>query len=158
MAHAPQHQQQQATVPASSSKAGASISWPQEQPLVLPNSAAFTALLVTPLVIWWVAMALGIWLYEGLPHGTKVWHAMSWFDRGFLRPAGPLIPFGVLAARVAIHVVHHLLPESGSSSSKGRRVRPRLGTLALTAGLVYVGLAVVRLLVYLAHYWALNNR
>lgn len=148
----------------SSSKSEASTSWPQEQPLVLPNGAAFTALLVAPLVIWWVAMALGIWLYEGLPHGGKVWHAMSWFDRGFLRPAGPLLPFAVLAARVAIHVVHHLLPSqqaaatTSSSSSKGRRLRLQLGTLALTAGLVYVVLAVVRLLVYLAHYWALNNR
>ncbi|KAF6255374.1 hypothetical protein COO60DRAFT_1702850 [Scenedesmus sp. NREL 46B-D3] len=143
-------------------------------PLVLEPHTAFQALLLAPLVMWWVAILLGMWVYEGRPHGQRVHHVMLWFDRGLLRPAGPLLPFAVLAARAGVHWLAHKLQVGGvsSSSSSGNRgvaarvqqqqrqqqQGMRLGSLALSCLVVYSSMAVARLAIYLTHYFLLKNR
>jgi hypothetical protein len=137
-------------------------------PLVLESHAAFQALLLAPLVVWWLAILLGMWVYEGLPYGQRVYHVMLWFDRGLLRPAGPLVPFAVLAARAGVHwLAHKMQAGGGFGSSSGvargqqRKLQQRgmrLGSLVLSCLVVYSGMAVARLAIYLTHYFLLQNR
>ncbi|WIA12665.1 hypothetical protein OEZ85_006311 [Tetradesmus obliquus] len=107
---------------------------------------------------------MGMWVYEGLPHGQKVYHVMLWFDRGLLRPAGPLVPFAVLAARAGVHWLAHQLQsgEAGRGVVQQQQQKQwravKLGSLALGCMAVYSSMAVARLAVYLTHYFLLQNR
>jgi hypothetical protein len=129
-------------------------------PLVLESHTAFQALLLAPLVVWWLAILLGMWVYEGLPRGQKVYHVMLWFDRGLLRPAGPLVPFAVLAGRAGVHWLAHKMQAGGAVQQQQQKQRRglRLGSLALSCLVVYSSMAVARLAVYLTHYFLLQNR
>jgi hypothetical protein len=135
-------------------------------PLVVPSDAAFKALLIAPLVVWWVAVLAGAWVYEGLPKGQKVYHVMMWFDKGLLRPAGPLVPFVVVLLRAAVHFgEHHWQLRSTASTaaaagagSRRQEVRVRLGSLLLNCLTVYLAMAVARLAIYLTHYFLLSQR
>jgi hypothetical protein len=137
-------------------------------PLVLESHTAFQALLLAPLAVWWLGILLGMWVYEGLPHGQRVYHVMLWFDRGLLRPAGPLVPFAVLAARAGVHWLAHKMQAAGTSGSSSgaagvqqRKLQQqgvRLGSLVLSCLVVYSGMAVARLAIYLTHYFLLQNR
>jgi hypothetical protein len=130
-------------------------------PLVLESHTAFQALLLAPLVVWWVAILMGMWVYEGLPRGQKVYHVMLWFDRGLLRPAGPLVPFAVLAARAGVHWLAHRLQDDAAGvqqQQQKQRRGLRLGSLALSCLVVYSSMAVARLAIYLTHYFLLHNR
>lgn len=138
------------------------------EPLVVESTKAFRVLLLAPLVVWWVAIFMGMWVYEGLPKGQRVYHVMTWFDSGILRPAGSLVPFAVLGARAAVHlgahVVRHGLSGRGGSGSSGgrgtgqRRVALRLGSLLMHCLALYTVMAVARMGIYLAHFWLLKNR
>jgi len=142
-------------------------------PLVLESNRAFRALLIAPLIVWWVAVLAGVYVYEGLPKGQKVFHAMVWFDKGILRPAGPLVPFVVLLLRAIVHAVDHkyyqlqqrdaqLQQEQkprGPATAARRRYKPvRLGSLILNCLTIYAAIAVARLAVYLTHYFLLSKR
>jgi hypothetical protein len=128
-------------------------------PLVVPSDTAFKALLITPLVVWWVAVLAGAWVYEGLPKGQKVYHVMVWFDKGILRPAGPLVPFVVLLFRALVHYVDYRRQGSSVAGGKQRQqLGMRLGSLVLNCLTVYSALAVARLAIYLTHYFLLSQR
>lgn len=130
-------------------------------PLVVPNDTAFKALLITPLLVWWVAVLAGAWVYEGLPKGQKVYHVMVWFDKGILRPAGPLVPFVVLLFRALVHFVDHHRRQGGSAATAPKQRQQlglRLGSLALNCLTVYSALAVARLAIYLTHFFLLSQR
>lgn len=149
----------------SSSCSSAAIIERYSHPLVVPSDTAFKALLIAPLVVWWVAVLAGAWVYEGLPKGQKVYHVMMWFDKGLLRPAGPLVPFVVVLLRAAVHWgEHHWQLHSTASiaaAGAGRRrqeVRVRLGSLLLNCLTVYSAMAVARLAIYLTHYFLLSQR
>ncbi|KAF8067178.1 PNPLA1 [Scenedesmus sp. PABB004] len=129
-------------------------------PLVLESGPAFRALLIAPLVVWWLAIFAGMWWFEGLPHGTRVHHALLWFDRGVLRPAGPLVPFAVLAARAAVH-----WGEAALAAARGGAPAPRrhargggLGSLLLSCAAAYAAIAAARLGIYLSHVMLLRSR
>jgi hypothetical protein len=132
--------------------------------LVLESHTAFQALLLAPLVVWWLAILLGMLAYEGLPHGQRVYHVMLWFDRGLLRPAGPLVPFAVLAARAGVHWLAHKMQTGGAAGVKQQQRKQqqqqgvRLGSLTLSCLVVYSAMAVARLAIYLTHYFLLQNR
>lgn len=141
-------------------------------PLVLESRAAFKALMIVPLIVWWTALVAGMWAYEGLPKGQKVYHPMLWFDRGIVRPAGPLVPFLVLLIRAAIHGADYVLRHGISSSVAAARSvvaratsgavvkRPgvKLGTLLVWCLVIYVMMAVARAGIYLTHWFLLTNR
>lgn len=146
------------TAAASCTSAAATIER-YSHPLVVPSDTAFKALLITPLVVWWVAVLAGAWVYEGLPKGQKVYHVMVWFDKGILRPAGPLVPFVVLLARALVHYVDHRRQGSSAAGGKQRQqLGMRLGSLVLNCLTVYSALAVARLAIYLTHYFLLSQR
>lgn len=133
-------------------------------PLVVPSDTAFKALLIAPLVVWWVSVLAGAWVYEGLPKGQKVYHVMMWFDKGLLRPAGPLVPFVVVLLRALVHFGEHhwqLRSAAGTAAGAGRRKQAasmRLGSLLLSCLAVYSAMAVARLAIYLTHYFLLSQR
>lgn len=130
--------------------------------LVVPSDKAFSALLVVPLVVWWVAVLAGVWVYEGLPKGQKVYHAMIWFDKGLLRPAGPLVPFAVLMARAVVHALQtnwqlsHVV--GPAAAAKRRAYGMQLGSLMLNCLTVYAAMAVARLAIYLTHFFLMSKR
>ena len=133
-------------------------------PLVVPSDTAFKALLITPLLVWWVAVLAGAWVYEGLPKGQKVYHVMVWFDKGILRPAGPLVPFVVLLSRALVHFVDHRCRRGATTAAAGSKAHSRqqlgmqLGSLMINCLTVYSALAVARLAIYLTHYFLLSQR
>lgn len=129
-------------------------------PLVLPSDKAFMALLIVPLLVWWAAVLAGAWVYEGLPKGQKVYHVMMWFDKGLLRPAGPLVPFAVLIARAVVHGVDHRWRLRGlhGPAAAAKRRHLQLGSLLVNCLTVYAAMAVARLAVYLTHYFLLSQR
>eukprot|EP00879_Flechtneria_rotunda_P003253 GHRR01003477.1.p1 GENE.GHRR01003477.1~~GHRR01003477.1.p1 ORF type:complete len:322 (+),score=96.24 GHRR01003477.1:1150-2115(+) len=126
-------------------------------PLELDSHKVFRVLVIAPLIVWWVAIVAGMWVYEVLPKGQKVYHVMHWFDRGVLRPAGALVPLAVLFIRAAIHAVDSL-QQQGSSWAKARRSEVKLGTLVLPCLGIYAVTAVARAAVYLSHVALLSNR
>lgn len=132
--------------------------------LVVPSDSAFKALLIAPLVVWWVAVLAGAWVYEGLPKGQKVYHVMLWFDRGVVRPAGALVPFVVLLLRALVHFAEHQWQQrrSGSAAAgRGKRKQQavlQLGSLLLNCLTVYSAMAVARLAIYLTHCFLLSHR
>jgi len=129
---------------------------PLEQPLALESTTAFKVLVIAPLIVWWLAVGAGIVLYEGLPKGEKVYHVMIWFDKGILRPAGPLVPFAVVGLRAAIHaLVHHM---AHSNKPFSQRPRTPIGTLVWSCLRVYVVMAVARVVIYLTHTFLIHNR
>lgn len=131
-------------------------------PLVVPSDSAFKALLITPLLVWWVAVLAGAWVYEGLPKGQRVQHIMMWFDKGVLRPAGALVPFAVLICRALVHFVEHhwQARNAGSAAAAGKRKQGglQLGSLLLNCLTVYSAMAAARLAIYLTHYFLLAQR
>jgi hypothetical protein len=130
-------------------------------PLVVESPAAFKALLIAPLVIWWLAVGTGIAVYEGLPKGQRIRHVMTWFDRGVVRPAGPLVPFVVLLLRAAVHTASHVWWHGWSgllNSSSRAAPRLRLGSLLLDCMVIYFTMAVLRILVYFTHYFLMAER
>jgi hypothetical protein len=133
-------------------------------PLVVPSDSAFKALLIAPLVVWWVAVLAGAWVYEGLPKGQKVYHVMMWFDKGLLRPAGPLVPFVVLLLRALVHFAEHQWQQrrhGGTAAGRGKRKQQavlQLGSLLINCLTVYAAMAVVRLAIYLTHAFLLSQR
>lgn len=135
-----------------SSADGAAATAPHTEPLVLPSRAVFFALLLAPLALWFVAVGAGILSYQGLPSGSsRLQHALTWFDRGVLRPAGPLLPLAVLAARMSLHALIGRL-------AGGQTAPLRFGSLSFEALVMYGVITVARLLVYLVHYTALSKR
>jgi hypothetical protein len=131
-------------------------SLPPEQPLAIESTTAFKVLVIAPLLVWWLAVGTGIVLYEGLPKGQKVYHVMLWFDKGLLRPAGPLVPFIVIGLRAVIHAVTHQMERS--SKPLHQRRRAPMGTLVWSCLAVYVVMAVARVVIYLTHTFLIQNR
>lgn len=141
-------------------------------PLVLESKTAFKALLIVPLVVWWCAVLSGMWAYEGLPKGQKVNHNMLWFDRGILRPAGPVLPFIVLVLRAFIHGADYVYRHGVTSSTAtakaaiqkaanraaAKRPTLKLGSLLSWCLVIYVAMAVARAGIYLTHWFLLANR
>lgn len=131
-------------------------SWCQCLPLVVESDSAFKALLVVPLVIWWLAIAAGVAAYEGMPPGKKrVYHIMLWFDKGILRPAGPLVPFVILAVRSGVLAVAHWWENRHAARPK-RSLQLDIGCLTLVCVKVYAAMAAIRVIVYLIHYYAID--
>jgi hypothetical protein len=135
-------------------------------PLVVPSERAFHALLLAPLLVWWLAVLAGAWSYRGLPKGQRVAHGMMWFDKGVLRPAGGLVPFVVLLLRAAVHAGAHVWrrqrnPQHARWATQAQaqaRGWPQLGSLVLSCLVVYAGMAVARIAIYLTHYFLLSRR
>jgi hypothetical protein len=86
--------------------------------------------------------------------GTKrKWHIMIWFDRGVLRPAGSIVPFAVLAVRsVVLLIIGAWAQRKGHQDTAQRRTAPALATLMPLCARVYLGIMVLRGVVYLTHY------
>lgn len=148
---------------ASSSSTDSSVCARYSHPLVIPSDQAFLALLIVPLLVWWVAVLAGAWVYEGLPKGQKVYHVMMWFDKGLLRPAGALVPFAVVLLRALVHFVAHTVGRGApAATAKGRKQQQqpdlRLGSLLLHCLTVYAAMAAARLAIYLTHYFLLSQR
>ncbi|KAI8464008.1 MAG: hypothetical protein J3K34DRAFT_493343, partial [Monoraphidium minutum] len=132
---------------------GARRAPPRQHPLRIDSTFAFWALVVLPLLVWWGCVGGGVWNYEGLPPGKKrVTHLMVWFDDLIVRPAGPALPFAILAARAAVGA-------AADWRGGGRGGRPRrLATLALSCLGVYVTVAAARAVLYYAHYSSLKAK
>lgn len=149
---------------ASSSSTDTSVCTRYSHPLVIPSDQAFKALLIVPLVVWWVAVLAGAWVYEGLPKGQKVYHVMMWFDKGLLRPAGALVPFAVVLLRALVHLVAHTVGRGAAPAATGKGCKQqqqpglRLGSLLLHCLTVYAAMAAARLAIYLTHYFLLSQR
>ncbi|GBF93091.1 hypothetical protein Rsub_05702 [Raphidocelis subcapitata] len=136
--------------------------WPGQHPLRIESAAAFWVLAVGPLLVWWLAVFSGISAYDGLPvGGRKVRHALLWFDKGLLRPAGALLPFAILAARLAVNAAADALSgdeaAAAAAAARRRRGRGQLGTLAWSCGWLYSLIALARILLYLSHYYAMRG-
>lgn len=138
-------------------------------PLVLESKSAFKALLIVPLAIWWLAVFTGMYVYEGLPKGQRVYHSMLWFDRYILRPAGPLLPFVILVLRAVIHGADYVFRqglENSVAAAKAAVARAagkqhqglKLGSLLAWCLVIYVAMAVSRVGIYLTHWFLLANR
>lgn len=141
-------------------------------PLVVESKTAFHALLIVPLVIWWLAVVAGIWVYEGLPKGQRIYHSMLWFDSKILRPAGPLVPFVIVILRALVHGADYVYRHGRSSSAAvaraaaakaargaaGKQPLVKLGSLIGWCLAIYVAMAVARVGIYLTHWFLLTNR
>lgn len=154
-----QHQQQQQE-----------SSWRQQYPLRIDSTLLFWAVIIGPLILWWACICAGVSAYEGLPKGQKyVYHLMFWFDRGLLRPAGALLPFAVLGARVAANLLADVWEGSHGTAAAAAAVQSgsgmrrhggarALSTLAWSCLWVYSLVAAARVVIYLTHLFALKVR
>ncbi len=134
--------------------------------LVLPSDTAFRALLILPLMFWWLCVLAGMSLHQGTVRSSKVHHALLWYDRGLLRPFGPLLPFAVVLGRAGLLAALHWWDRRAAAwrghtaatpaavqqqQQQQQGPRLRLATLAKLCVQVYVGIALLRLAIYLLH-------
>jgi len=156
----PQTQPPQPMTPAGA--AGAAAARPpaaSTAPLRIPSDLAFGALLLLPLAFWAAALAAGMALHDGVPTKAQraaIDHPLQWFDSAVLARFGNLLPFGMLALRMAACA----LPLSGdarragggkAAAGGGGGAPARAATLARIAAAAYGALAALRIGVYLAH-------
>lgn len=69
--------------------------------LYLSNNAAFKALVVMPLLLWWICIAAGMANYIGREERGKINHILIWFDQLVFKQMGNGIPLIVMSLRLA---------------------------------------------------------
>ena len=162
---------------ASAAATAAPRGWPGQHQLRVDSDLAWAALLYAPLLVWWLCVFSGVAHYDGPAPGKHggghaharrgIAHPMLAFDRAVLRPAGGLLPFAILALRVAVNWAADRWDEAAAEAS-GRRAsaagdsgsgsgrKRRLATLAWSCGWLYALVALARILLYVAHLFALK--